>query len=358
MRILIAGICGFAGAALARTFQNAIEGARIFGVDNLLRPGSERNRGGLRAMGMEVFHGDTRMASDLETLPAADWVIDAAANPSVLAGVDGRSSSRQLIEHNLIGTLNLLEYCKRHHAGFILLSSSRVYSIPALTGLPMKIEGSRFVLDPARTLIAGAGAEGIAEAFPVTPPVSLYGGAKLASETIALEYGYTFDFPVWIDRCGVLAGAGQFGTAEQGIFSYWIHAHAARRPLRYIGFGGLGLQVRDAFHPEDLAALLLLQMRDTEPKGERVFNAGGGASNSMSLAELTAFCDRKFGPHAPQPDARVRPFDAPWVVMDSRLVRGRFAWAPQCPLLSILDEIADHARSHPGWLEVCEGRQS
>jgi CDP-paratose 2-epimerase len=358
MRILIAGICGFAGASIARTFQNAIEGSRIFGVDNLLRPGSEINRRGLRAMGVEVFHGDTRMASDLETLPVADWVIDAAANPSVLAGVDGRSSSRQLIEHNLLGTLNLLEYCKRHKAGFILLSSSRVYSIPALTSLPMKVEGTRFVFDASQPSIAGAGAEGIAEAFPVTPPVSLYGGTKLASETVALEYGYTFDFPVWIDRCGVLAGAGQFGTAEQGIFSYWIHAHAARRPLRYIGFGGSGLQVRDAFHPEDLAALLLLQMRDTQPKGERIFNAGGGDSNSMSLAELTALCDRKFGLHAPQPDSSVRPFDAPWVVMDSRLVRSRFAWTLQRPLLSILDEIAEHARSHPEWLGVCEGKQS
>jgi CDP-paratose 2-epimerase len=358
MRILIAGICGFAGAALARTFQSAIEGARIFGVDNFLRPGSERNRGGLRALGVEVFHGDTRMPADLETLPAADWVIDAAANPSVLAGVDGRSSSRQLIEHNLLGTLNLLEYCKRHQAGFILLSSSRVYSIPALTSLPMKIEGKRFAFDPHGAPIAGASAEGIAEAFPVTPPVSLYGSTKLASETVALEYGCTFGFPVWIDRCGVLAGAGQFGTAEQGIFSYWIHAHAVRRPLRYIGFGGSGLQVRDAFHPEDLAALLLLQMRDTEREGERIFNAGGGASSAMSLAELTDFCDGKFGAHAPQADSSVRPFDAPWVVMDSRRVRSRFDWTPQRPLLSILDEIAEHARSHPEWLDVCEGKQS
>ena len=104
MRILIAGICGFAGASLARTFQSASEGSHIFGVDNLLRPGAERNRGDLRALGVEVLHGDTRMASDLETLPAAEWVIDAAANPSVLAGVDGRSSSRQLVEHNLHGT--------------------------------------------------------------------------------------------------------------------------------------------------------------------------------------------------------------------------------------------------------------
>ena len=49
---------------------------------------------------------------------------------------------------------------------------------------------------------------------------------KLAAETLALEYGEVFDFPAWVNRCGVLAGAGQFGTPDQGIFSYWIHAHA------------------------------------------------------------------------------------------------------------------------------------
>jgi CDP-paratose 2-epimerase len=358
MRIFIAGICGFAGASLARSLHSAIGKAHIFGVDNLIRPGSETNRAGLRAQGIEVFHGDVRMASDLETLPVADWVIDAAANPSVLAGVDGRSSSRQLIEHNLHGTLNLLEYCKRHKAGFILLSSSRVYSIPALTGLPLRAEGRRFILDTSRPAIAGVTAAGIAEAFPVTPPVSLYGGTKLASETVALEYGYTFDFPVWVNRCGVLAGAGQFGAIAQGVFSYWMHAHAAKRPLRYIGFGGLGLQVRDAFHPEDLAALLLLQMSDTQPQGDRIFNAGGGADNAMSLAELTAVCDEKFGPHAPQADSIDRPFDVPWVVMDSRHVQERFGWTLQRPLLSILDEIAEHARSHPEWLDLCEGKSS
>ena len=41
---------------------------------------------------------------------------------------------------------------------------------------------------------------------------------KLASEALALEYHHSFSFPVWINRCGVIAGAGQFGTAEQGIF--------------------------------------------------------------------------------------------------------------------------------------------
>jgi CDP-paratose 2-epimerase len=357
MRIFIAGICGFAGASLARWFKSAIEGARISGIDNLSRPGAETNRGSLAAEGVQVFHGDVRAASDLEGLPAVDWIVDAAANPSVLAGVDGQSSSRQLIEHNLYGTLNLLEYAKRHRSGFILLSSSRVYSIPPLSALPMRTDGKTFALDAAKPLPAGISAQGIAEEFPVAAPVSLYGSTKLASEAIALEYGYTFDFPVWINRCGVLAGAGQFGLISQGIISYWMHAHAARRPLRYIGFGGLGLQVRDAFHPNDLARLLQLQMRDSAAKGERLFNAGGGASNSISLAQLTADCDARFGPHAPSRDSSERPFDLPWIVMNSARVRRRFGWQIERPLASILDEIANHAWAHPEWIDLCEGKR-
>ena len=254
MRIFIAGICGFAGASLARWFQAAMEGARIFGIDNLSRPGAETNRGALAAEGIQVFHGDVRAPSDLEALPAADWIIDAAANPSVLAGVDGQTSSRQLIEHNLHGTLNLLEYAKRHQQR-IYPAQQQPRLLHSAAERAADADGRQRVR--ARCLEgrlpAGISAAGIAEEFPVAAPVSLYGSTKLASEAMALEYGYAFDFPVWVNRCGVLAGAGQFGLIAQGIFSYWMHAHLARRPLRYIGFGGLGLQVRDAFHPNDLA---------------------------------------------------------------------------------------------------------
>jgi CDP-paratose 2-epimerase len=137
MKGLITGICGFVGSALARRIKDAKPAADVFGVDNLMRSGSEANRR-LARDGIRVFHGDIRCASDVDALTAADWVIDAAANPSVLAGFDSRSSKRQLIEHNLFGTVNLLEYCRRHGAGFILLSTSRVYAIEALSHLLWK----------------------------------------------------------------------------------------------------------------------------------------------------------------------------------------------------------------------------
>ncbi|MGB9455210.1 MAG: NAD-dependent epimerase/dehydratase family protein [Bryobacteraceae bacterium] len=352
MRILITGACGFVGSSVAESLLERRPGLAIVGLDNLMRPGSETNRARLRKLGVALIHADIRAASDLENLPAADWVIDAAASPSVLAGVQGALSSRQLFEHNLASLANLLEYAKRHKAGFVLLSSSRVYSIPVLRSLPLKIGGCAFQLDCSAPLPAGVSLRGISEAFSTAPPISLYGSTKLAAEAIALEYSEAFGFPVWVNRCGVLAGAGQFGTPDQGIFSYWVNAHLRKRPLRYIGFEGAGCQVRDAFHPRDLAALVDAQIGAARPAGRRVYVAGGGASNAMSLAQVTAWCDARFAPHAPARDPSPRLYDIPWMVMDSAEAERDFGWRPQTSLEAVLEEIASHAERHPDWLET------
>lgn len=351
MKILITGICGFVGSELAQCLMERHEGISVSGIDNLMRSGSETNRARLRKLGATFVHGDIRAASDFESLPATDWVIDAAANPSVLAGVQAGFSSRRLLEHNLTSLVNVLEYCKAHNVGLILLSSSRVYSIPALSSIPLRADAKTFRLDDSRPLPRGVSRMGIGPDFCTKVPVSLYGSTKLAAETIALEYGAAFDFPVWVDRCGVLAGPGQFGTPDQGIFSYWINAHLRRRAMRYIGFDGTGKQARDAFHPHDLAALLDAQMRSGRPGGQRIYTAGGGPENTMSLAELTAWCDARFGAHAPEADLRQRTYDIPWMVMDNSDAERDFGWHVQIPIGSILDQIARHAEHNPDWLE-------
>src|ERR1035438_3512146 len=178
MKLLITGICGFAGSSLAEYFLERREGVELWGIDNLMRPGSETNRARLRKLGANVVHGDIRVASDFEALPKVDWVIDPAANPSVLAGLQAGFSSRQLFEHNLGSIVNVLEFCKRHSAGLILLSSSRVYSVAALSSLPLKTAAGAFVLDASKPLPHDVSAEGIGRDFSTTPPISLYGATK------------------------------------------------------------------------------------------------------------------------------------------------------------------------------------
>ena len=354
MKILITGICGFVGATLAQALREAQPDWSIFGLDNFVRPGSETNRARLRELGIGLAHGDVRQASDVDALPAADYILDAAANPSVLAGVDGQSSSRQVVEHNLAGTVNLLEYCRRHQAGFILLSTSRVYSIPPLAALPVERHGEAFRLQLGAALPPGLDARGVSEAFSTAAPVSLYGATKLASEALALEYGETFDLPVWINRCGVLAGAGQFGRPDQGILAYWINSYRRRLPLTYIGFGGTGAQVRDALHPRDLVPLLLAQIAagGTADRA-RLLNFGGGAGQTFSLASLHAWCEERFGfAHPAGADPRPRRFDIPWMVMNSTPANQVWGWRPQATLETILEEIAGHAEQHPDWLRL------
>jgi CDP-paratose 2-epimerase len=352
MKLLITGICGFVGSTLTRALLESSENLQVTGVDNFIRPGSELNRRELAKLGVKIIHADVRSATDFETLPAADFVIDAAANPSVLAGVDGKTSSRQLLEHNLWGTVNLLEYSKAHRAGLILLSTSRVYSVPPLAALPVEIYQRAFRPQAGATLPDGLTAAGVSEKFSTAPPISLYGSSKLASEAVALEYAGTFNFPVWINRCGVLAGAGQFGKPDQGIFSFWINSHLRRRSLKYIGFDGQGHQVRDCLHPRDLVPVLLAQMKHRGNDQPRIANFSGGAANAMSLAQLTDWCDARFGQHAVASDANPRPFDIPWMVLDSSLAAKQWNWQPQFSLEKVLDEIARHAEQNPHWLEI------
>jgi CDP-paratose 2-epimerase len=197
--------------------------------------------------------------------------------------------------------------------------------------------------------------EGIDETFATAAPVSLYGATKVASEQLALEYADAFGFPVWINRCGVLAGAGQFARPDQGIFSFWIHSWLAGRPLSYIGFDGMGHQTRDCLHPAELAPLIENQLQQQNTGRPTIVNVSGGRKSAMSLRQLSRWCEEHIGPHTVGSDARPRPFDLPWVVLDAGLVAKSWEWTPQRSTHDVLEEILAYARIHPEWLEVSAG---
>lgn len=351
LKILITGICGFVGSEIAKSLRNhwPEDTAEIVGIDNLSRNGSWRNKSRLESLGITVRHGDIRSWADLESLGKVDWVIDAAANPSVMAGVDGKSSSRQLVEYNLEGTINLLEFCKVHGAGFMLLSTSRVYSIIPLAGLNVETVDKAYQPEQPNAP-SGISAAGISEQFATMAPVSLYGATKLASEQLALEYGMTYDFPVFINRCGVMAGAGQFGKADQGIFSFWLHCWKEGRPLKYIGFDGLGYQVRDCLHPHDLAMLLAKQIVSGSSDHPGIINVSGGQASAMSLARLSDWCADRWGPKEVASDRTPRKFDLPWVVLDHSLASKTWDWRPEIRVDNILRQIADFAETQEDWI--------
>ncbi len=338
MRILITGGAGFVGSSLARAFKEDNPKAQIVVFDNLKRRGSELNLPIIKQRGIHFVHGDSRNPADLNDLNGSfDFAVEASAAPSVLAGLNG--TPQYVLDTNLTGTLHFLEFARKRKLGLIYLSSSRVYSIGELRALKLKKLRSRYGLE-GKPAILGSGKDGIAENFPINAPRSLYGSTKLASEILVEEYAHIYGLQAFINRCGVIVGPGQFGKTDQGVFTHWLASHYFNRPLAYTGFGGLGLQVRDVLHPQDLYALINKQVsRLHRAKGD-VFNIGGGNNSSVSLREWTSICQQVTGNSLPiSRDARTNSVDIPWYISDFKKASSTFAWTPKNTPQQIANDI-------------------
>jgi CDP-paratose 2-epimerase len=338
MRILITGGAGFVGSNLATYFKTEAPEATVVAFDNLKRRGSELNLPRFQQQGIEFIHGDIRSHSDLEDIPGEfDIFIEASAEPSVLAGLDGSPS--YVLQTNLSGTMNCLELARKRAGSFLFLSTSRVYSIEPLQKINLKETASRFEIDD-RQNYDGVSARGISEEFATHLPRSLYGATKLASEMLIQEYVYAYGLRAVINRCGVIAGPGQFGKVDQGVITLWVARHYFKRPLTFNGFGGKGKQVRDLLHPEDLFVLVKKQLSQIGDFSGRIFNVGGGRDVSVSLAELTALCQEVTGNRVsiegqPQTSA----VDIPLYISDYGQAARTFDWQPQKSASHIVEDI-------------------
>jgi CDP-paratose 2-epimerase len=142
-----------------------------------------------------------------------------------------------------------------------------------------------------------------------------------------------------------------------------------------LGFQGSGAQVRDCLHPEDLARLIHLQISASQglqiqdPAKNHpslrsrpiTVNVSGGIESAFSLQELHEWCARRWGSDRfgaaceLQRIDQPRPYDAPWIVLDSSKARQTWNWEPLRDRLSIWEEIAEHAEENPNWLQISGG---
>jgi CDP-paratose 2-epimerase len=287
MRVVITGGAGFIGANVAIGLALRHPAWDITALDNLRRRGAELNLPRLREADVSFLHGDVRVLDDLLATGELDVLVECSAEPSALAGVDG--SPDYVVQSNLVGAYNCLELARRRQAYLLFLSTSRVYPIAGIESLALEETDSRFELAAEQSL-DGVSRAGIAENFPLAGARTIYGATKLSAELLIEEYRAAYGLRALVDRCGVIAGPWQMGKVDQGVFTYWMLAHHFGQPLRYIGFGGSGKQVRDLLHVEDLVDLLALQLEDPEHWDGVTVNVGGGRPCSLSLLETTALC--------------------------------------------------------------------
>ena len=349
-RILITGGAGFVGSSLSLSLSQRYPDWQIIALDNLRRRGSELNLSRLKQAGIRFIHGDVRNAEDLDPIVLQpDLILECSAEPSVLAGYN---SPRYVLSTNLVGTINCLELARQTQADFLFLSTSRVYPIPYLNALKFKETETRFELIEQQSL-AGASSHGISEDFPLDEVRSLYGSTKLASELLIAEYADAYGIRTLINRCGVLTGPWQMGKADQGVFALWMACHYFQKPLKYIGHGGTGKQVRDFLHIADLLDLIDLEINALDKLNGQTFNVGGGITKTLSLYETTQLCQEITGhqvPIDPVPETRVG--DVPIFITNSHKVITATGWQPRRDARTTLIDIYEwiHQFKH----QLCE----
>jgi CDP-paratose 2-epimerase len=342
MKILITGGAGFFGSSLAKFFRQSYADSEIIAFDNLKRRGSELNLPELKSLGVRFVHGDIRLPSDFLQLDGEfDLIIDASAEPSVHAGT--ADAPDHVVGANLTGTFNCLNFARNRTNAFLFLSTSRVYSMAPLRELPLTVTATRFEMQPP---------EGISEDFPTNTARSLYGATKLASEMLLQEFVALYGLNAVVYRCGVIAGPGQFGKPDQGVFTLWLVRHYFHQPLQYTGFGGEGKQVRDLLHPLDLADLIAAHLPHFAAHRGQVFNVGGGRPISVSLRELTGICRRLTGNAVPVgSDPTTSAVDIPLFITDTRRIRQAVDWAPRRNTDTILQDTLTWIRNNETQLQ-------
>ncbi|HET7753759.1 MAG TPA: SDR family NAD(P)-dependent oxidoreductase [Anaeromyxobacteraceae bacterium] len=334
-RVLITGGAGFIGTNLADRL--AREGEEVLLLDNVSRPGVERNlRWLLGEHGDRVRFqvGDVRdRAAVTAAVREASAVFHFAAQVAVTTSLVDPIGD---FEVNARGTLEVLEAIRaqRRPIPVVFTSTNKVYG--SLDDLEVSEGARRYVARPPL-------ARGVSERRGVEFH-SPYGCSKGAADQYVLDWARTYGLPAAVFRMSCIYGPHQHGNEDQG----WI-AHMIRAAMRgdAITIYGDGKQVRDALFVEDLVDALLLARAGIRRIAGEPFNVGGGPDNTVSLLELLDLIEALEGRRPRVELADWRAADQRWYVSDTRKLNEALGWAPTVG-------VAEGVRRLHSWLRSVE----
>tara|TARA_B100000674_G_C37956170_1_gene969700 strand:- start:924 stop:2000 length:1077 start_codon:yes stop_codon:yes gene_type:complete len=333
--ILITGGAGFLGSSLALAIKSLIPKCQVICLDNLIRKGSHLQLPRLEEAGITFIKGDVRNPAEWNDIKA-DLIVECSAEPSVQAGMD--SSPQYLLDTNLSGAINCLEWARKNKAQFLFISTSRVYPVALLQDIPLQECDTRFHWCDPRENEPYRSLEGLTLKTPTNGGYrSLYGSSKLAAEMLVEEYVCTYGLAASTIRFGVIAGPWQMGKVDQGFLTYWLAAHLYRKPLKYFGFGGSGKQVRGVLHIKDAVESIIRVISDV---GQRnLYQIAGGLKHSISLMELTGMAQQISDQNISiESIDKTHKNDVPVLLLDGKSSYEVLNWEPEYSLNQIVED--------------------
>jgi nucleoside-diphosphate-sugar epimerase len=316
-RFLLTGAAGFIAARVAEALLR--EGHEVVGLDNLNEAYDRRVKDWrlARLQGIQGFDFRRVDISDRGALEAAwgDGPYEAVLNLAARAGV--RQSIRDpwvYVSTNVVGTLNLLELCRRTSTRkFLLASSSSVYGGSAPLPTPETADSDH--------------------------PLQPYAATKKAAEALAHSYHHLHGLDVTVVRYFTVYGPA--GRPDMSMFRFcqWI---AEGRPVRV---NGDGEQSRGYTYIDDIAHGTVAALR---PLGFEVVNLGG--HEIITINELIRMMEARLGRKADVRYGPAHPADvaANWANVEKA---GRLlGWEPRVGLSEGVARLVEWYRAEREWV--------
>ncbi|KGE79117.1 NAD-dependent epimerase [Halomonas salina] len=242
MKVLITGVAGFIGHAVARRLSG--QGHEIVGVDNLnpyydvalkqARLDDLQDCQDVRFIRLEL--SDREAVATLFEAEGFERVIHLAAQPGVRYSLE---NPHAYADANLIGHLNVLEGCRHGRVGHLVYaSSSSVYG--ANDKVPFDTSDN------------------------VDHPISLYAATKKANELMAHTYSHLYDLPTTGLRFFTVYGP--WGRPDMAMFKF-TRAILAGEPIQVFNHGDMS---RDFTYIDDIVegiVRILDEVPERQPGG-------------------------------------------------------------------------------------------
>jgi nucleoside-diphosphate-sugar epimerase len=257
-KILVTGGAGFIGSGLVRALVAAGHVVRV--LDDNSR-GSPRRLKGVEK-DIDFVAGDIR---DAETVAHASQGMDEVHHLAFVNGTEFFYSMPEVVlDVGVRGMLNVIDACRKRHVGtLVLASSSEVYQtpphVPTAEDAPLSVPD---VLNPRYS----------------------YGGGKLISELLAINFGRKFFERVLIFRPHNVYGPDMGFEHVIPQFALRLNKLAAGQPAGPLRFEiqGTGAETRSFCFIDDLVAGVMV-MRE---KGDHLGIYHIGTMEEVSIADL------------------------------------------------------------------------
>ncbi|MFH2068787.1 MAG: SDR family NAD(P)-dependent oxidoreductase [Candidatus Omnitrophota bacterium] len=312
---LITGGAGFIGVNLAESLLG--KGEQVVVLDNLSRPGSEKNLAWLKKRFHRKFdfiQADIRdYRSVSEAITGVSTVYHLAAQVAVTSSVTNPQTDFQI---NAAGTLNVLEAIRKNcpEAVLIFASTNKVYG--ELTHLVISEKDNRYLLPDLP--------EGISEKTNLDF-FSPYGCSKGAADQYVRDYSRIYGLKTAVFRQSCIYGPHQFGNEDQGWVAYLMLCALQNKEITIYGDGK---QVRDILLVDDLISAFELARAKTEKTSGGIYNIGGGKENVLSLLELIAWLKNELKKEIRYKFDAWRPGDQRVYISDIRKAKEGLGWKP------------------------------